>query len=383
MRCLIIKHQAFHCYDDMAQACMENGVQILSESVTSPEDAQRVLAKVDRFRPDFILNYPSFLSLVSQIGAMRGIPVFHWVVDKVLDPEHIKPDSFADTDHIFAACRSDVAEYRRIGVKSRYFPNSCNIAGDDYSRYDKIYNVSYVGTIELGENNYYRQFVREIRHSVTTPQEEQNLEQLIHVLEVALSRQAEASKRFVYILPDLVSKILDTVGDAFPGISPHELTAILTKETCFHQRRHFLERIPQLDVFGPEDWTRAPLPNVRYHGVVNLRESGRVFAASTINLSISRVYSQDGLSDRIFNVLYAGGFLLTNRQETISELFQEGVDLEAYATVEELLDKIAFYENHPQAREGIARRGHENVIRNHTFNNRIRTMLPLLTRWDG
>jgi Glycosyl transferases group 1 len=68
---------------------------------------------------------------------------------------------------------------------------------------------------------------------------------------------------------------------------------------------------------------------------------------------------------RIFEVLMAGGFLLTDRlslQSGLFSLFQEGVHLECYGSEYELLEKIEFYLKHPDKAEKIASAGHQKLI---------------------
>jgi Glycosyl transferases group 1 len=68
---------------------------------------------------------------------------------------------------------------------------------------------------------------------------------------------------------------------------------------------------------------------------------------------------------RVFEVLMAGGFLLTDRlsiQSGLFYLFEEGVDLECYGNEEELIDKVNFYLNNPEKAEQIAAAGQQKLI---------------------
>jgi hypothetical protein len=68
---------------------------------------------------------------------------------------------------------------------------------------------------------------------------------------------------------------------------------------------------------------------------------------------------------RVFEVLLAGGFLLTDRlapQAGLGRVFQEGVHLECYGSEQELLDKTQHYLAHPDEAAAIARRGQEAVL---------------------
>jgi hypothetical protein len=68
---------------------------------------------------------------------------------------------------------------------------------------------------------------------------------------------------------------------------------------------------------------------------------------------------------RVFEVLLAGGFLLTDRLAPaagLGLLFQEGVHLECYGSEAELLDKTRYYLAHPDEAAAIARRGQQAVL---------------------
>ncbi|MBF0154610.1 MAG: glycosyltransferase family 1 protein [Magnetococcales bacterium] len=383
MRCLITQFRRFNYYDDMVKACRENGLEVACVYCDDLEDGGQVLETVNRFRPHFILNHPIYSLVASRVGAMKGIPVVHWIVDKILNKECYNSPIYSDTDLVLSTYREDADKLAALGVRAGYLLNACNIEPVDYGRVEKQYGVTFVGTIELGKNNYYRQIMASGRDTFdrASPAHAALFQTIQNACDEILHQQQEASRLFLYKVPELVAEMYKKTGHVFlqARFIPDDVVALLTKETAFHQRRHFLQAIPQLDAFGPEDWTQAELPNVSYRGAVDLRASGHVFAASRINLSITRIYQLDGLSDRIFNVLRARGFLLANRQETLSEVFQEGVHLDTYSTVEELLDKIRFYEKSPHIREKIAARGYDNVLKNHTFTQRIREMLPLLS----
>ncbi|MBF2083860.1 glycosyltransferase [Thermoleptolyngbya sp. C42_A2020_037] len=71
------------------------------------------------------------------------------------------------------------------------------------------------------------------------------------------------------------------------------------------------------------------------------------------------------LNRRVFEVLMAGGFLLSDRlspQAGLSQLFQEGTHLECYGDEQELLDKISYYLSHPEEAAQIASAGQQRLL---------------------
>ena len=69
---------------------------------------------------------------------------------------------------------------------------------------------------------------------------------------------------------------------------------------------------------------------------------------------------------------------MTNYQTELSDYFEIGVDLEAYSSMDELIDKCSYYLQHEEERASIARNGYEKVKANHSYYHRINSMLSVL-----
>lgn len=118
------------------------------------------------------------------------------------------------------------------------------------------------------------------------------------------------------------------------------------------------------------------LPHIHNRGFAKSHtEMPVIFNQSKINLNITAKSIRSGLSLRIFDVLGCGGFLITNYQAELPEVFEIGKELESYASPEELMEKCTYYLVHDSAREAIARRGYEKVCRLHTWDTRLLTIL--------
>ena len=69
---------------------------------------------------------------------------------------------------------------------------------------------------------------------------------------------------------------------------------------------------------------------------------------------------------------------MTNFQSELTDYFTIGVDLEAYSSMDELVDKCAYYLAHNEERKQIAKNGYERMSADHTYPHRIREMLKTL-----
>jgi len=103
--------------------------------------------------------------------------------------------------------------------------------------------------------------------------------------------------------------------------------------------------------------------NVNLHsGPASQEDASAAYNIYNISLNISL---NSDLNWRFFEVLAAGGFLLTDRLPTesgINELFLEGKHYEAFASEAELLNKLEFYTRHPEVSAKIALDGQRRYM---------------------
>lgn len=132
-----------------------------------------------------------------------------------------------------------------------------------------------------------------------------------------------------------------------------------------------------VDLYTLSDASKIPLINCR--GEANtISEMPLIFNNTRINLNITFRAIQTGLSLRVYDVLGCGGFLLTNYQEELPEIYEPGKEIETFSSKEELLDKVDFYLKNESARVKIARAGYERTLACHTYEHRIEEMIKLI-----
>lgn len=157
-------------------------------------------------------------------------------------------------------------------------------------------------------------------------------------------------------------------------IAAHSYIGYQVAETERIRTLNTLAQYFSVDLYTRSD--TSSLQNVNIHGgVKTLTEMPKIFHLSKINLNMTIKPIQTGLPLRIFDIMGCGGFLMTNYQAELADLFEIGVDLEAYGSMEELVEKCAFYLEHEDVRAKIARTGYEKVLKYHTYQNRIMEML--------
>lgn len=92
-------------------------------------------------------------------------------------------------------------------------------------------------------------------------------------------------------------------------------------------------------------------------GVYNKAHS-KVVSETKINLCFT---AGGGVSNRLYKLLAAGGFVLTMPWDTMKEDFSPGKDFVVFTTPSELKEKIKYYLENEDEREEIALHGHKTV----------------------
>ena len=82
------------------------------------------------------------------------------------------------------------------------------------------------------------------------------------------------------------------------------------------------------------------------------------------------------VSNRIFDALAAGAFVISDYLPEIDELFDGAVVM--YETKEELQEKIDYYLAHPDLRRELAEKGKRIILDHHTFRHRVDKILSVM-----
>lgn len=157
-------------------------------------------------------------------------------------------------------------------------------------------------------------------------------------------------------------------------------TTVLGFKIAEVQRRRALIELSKyfnVNVFSNSDV--SDLVRVHYMGSVDYwSELPRVFRESKVNLNFTIPNIKSGIPLRVWDVLGARGFLLTNYQAEIPLYFKEGEDLVCFDGIEDLKEKAAYYLSHDEERKEIAWNGYEKVKKYHSYVNRIQEMLHIV-----
>jgi hypothetical protein len=108
----------------------------------------------------------------------------------------------------------------------------------------------------------------------------------------------------------------------------------------------------------------------------SFEEMARVYRQSRIVLNIARDDFPQDANLRVFEVMAAGALLITSLPSELTQIgFEEGVHFIGYREVKEIQPLIRKYLAEESARRRIAEAAREKVLREHTYDGRVETIV--------
>jgi spore maturation protein CgeB len=136
-----------------------------------------------------------------------------------------------------------------------------------------------------------------------------------------------------------------------------------------------------LEFFGdPHGWRtvfggRAPVhPDVNYFS-----ETPCVYRSATVSINATSLQMPQAVNQRVFDVPACGGFLLTDRQHDLDELFEPG-EVAVYDGADDIADRTSFWLSHGVERRQLAEQARRRVMAHHTYGRRMQQLLDVLVR---
>ena len=145
------------------------------------------------------------------------------------------------------------------------------------------------------------------------------------------------------------------------------------------ERRKLLERVATLGydfrLYTGSDVSKNEKLKSVNKGYINYStQMPSVFANSRINLNITLRSIHTGVPLRVMDILACGGFVLTNYQEEIVELFEENKEIVIYRSLDDCIDKINYYLEHEDKRQAIAEAGKRAVLDRFDYKEGLRNL---------
>lgn len=194
-----------------------------------------------------------------------------------------------------------------------------------------------------------------------------------------------------FIIEELLTdEIVETFKAHLPGFFTYPYDSYLTDKKTTAQlyigsKISAMERLRVMELlskrFSVDLYTASDtssLPHIHNRGLAKtLEEMPIIFYNSKINLNITSKSIRSGLPLRIFDIMGCGGFVLTNFQPELPELFTPGENIVFYENLEDLVCKTDYFLHHEKERREIAENGLATVKKFHTYPIRLQQMLDI------
>lgn len=313
------------------------------------------------------VNYHPILARLCHEVQLKYIA---WCYDCPLNVISIEDTLSYETNYVFLFDRQQYLGYYNRGFRTVYHMplgvNSRRISALAYSpALAQKYSceVSFVG-------NLYPSMLQEIFAPMSP-----FLQGYLHAL-----MDAQSKVYGCYLLDELLTDdLLGQINSSYREKVPDTAFTLSREALNFAMASEITrkDRLILLNLLGKRHHTRfysyAPsdlIKNIIYGGSLDyVTEMPYAFHYSNINLNPSLRIIQTGIPLRAFDVMGAGGFLLSNWQEELAEAYMDGVDLALYDSIPDALEKASFYLAHEDVRAQIAESGREKTLQEHDLQN--------------
>lgn len=388
MKILMLEWKSFG-NDDILSAFHELGHTVKTipfsnkEVHHNEETEEQLVTQIREFGPDFVFtfNYFPIVSLACKKADMRYVA---WIYDNpyvlLYSYTIIYPGNY-----VFVFDKELYQEFHSAGITTvHYMPLAANTdrlsAMNDFEmfRNSTAFNqsdIAFIGSLYTEKHQFYQRL-----NGINAYTE--------GYLEGIMSAQKHVyGYNFIQELltKDIVNelmRVLPMEPDATSVETVEYLYAqyVINRQITALERTELLTAIGQkyfFDLYTPHKETT--LPGCINHGPVDYYDMAPyVFKNTKINLNITLRSIKSGIPLRAFDILGAGGFLLTNYQADFADCYIPGEDFVYYESQSDLLNKIDYYLNHEDERKAIAESGFARTAANHTYRHRVEEILTYL-----
>lgn len=345
------------------------------------EASDKLLQEVKKETPDFVMSF-NYFPLVSKVCNELGVKYASWVYDNPA----VRLFSYTlinKCNYVFVFDSQMYETFASQGINTVYYlPMAAAVR-----RYDKLPRnpekekrlsgkISFVGHLYNEDHNYYDKLM------------EKASDYCKGYLEGLIRSQMEIQGLDVVsksIQPEVMKEMIDVleIKPGYDSVASYEYlysNYVINRKITSLERCEILEEIGKkypVELFTSDTgFNKAGINN---HGEVDYYLSmPYVFKNSDINLNITLRSIQKGIPLRIMDIMGCGGFVLTNYQEDMFRFFEAGRDFVYYESRSDLMDKIGYYLAHEDERKEIAKRGHDRVLQEHTYEQRLRDIISIL-----
>lgn len=377
------------CEPDIIEGFEDLGhtVSQITEEITNKNlvfgDSARIVSRFLMDHPQDCVFTVNFFPVISDVCNIFKIKYICWIVDSPVMELFAKPIQ-NPCNRVFLFDRAQYDEIAPLNPGHIFhFPLAVNITAKQkvittasaIERKHFASEVSFVGSLYTEKCPY---------DKLTSPPE---------YLSGYLNGLIESQLRvygYFFVEDLLTDEMVEAFKKCLPGFYSYPMETFLTDKITMAQlyigsKITAVERVRTMDLLSkhyPVDLytgsDTSALPQVNNRGFAkSLTEMPIIFHESRINLNPTAKSIRSGLPQRIFDIMGCGGFVLTNYQQELPEIFEIGSEVAAYSSLEELNDMVDYYLNHDKERLEIAHNGFEKVAKEYNYPLRLEQLLNL------
>lgn len=324
----------------------------------------------------FTVNY---FPMISDICQRFNIPYISWCCDCPLGTMYHE-SVFNPVNTIFTFDKLNQLEFEAMGANVHYLPLCADVDRVDKLIYEEIEpdkycaDISFVGSMynknsfdDICEKlpEYIRGYFEGIMKMQMNIYGDYLLDEMLdsHTL-------YELNKHFVLAKSDRSFSDLDMVFSS----------TVLGFKIAQMERKSMLAELSKANVIALyTDDNNVNMPGVENRGLADYwNVTPKIFNRSKINLNLTLRNIRTGIPLRIWDILAAGGFCITNYQPELEMYFENGKDLVYFDSKKDLAAKVKYYLEHEDERREIAISGYNKVKKTHTYQHRFDEMQQII-----
>lgn len=325
---------------------------------------------------DFVFSFDYF-PLISNVCNTINIPYLSWTYDSPLLTLFCK-NVHNPCNHIFIFDKTLYNTLKSYNVNSIYYlPLAVNTNRlNKVTKYNSKYtsDISFVGSLYLNHNfydkiNYLPDYLKGYLDGIIRAQ--QNIHGYNLLVELLSDSLLSEIKKYVSFSLDENYFASDALifSSLFLG---QKVTSLERIEIIDH-----LSKILDFKLYSNDATNEYPhIKNYGYIDYYNVMPN--IFYNSKINLNITLRSIESGIPLRAMDIMGSQGFLLSNYQSELLEIFEPDKDFVYYENFDDLREKTEFYIKNDTERNKIIKSGYDKVKKHHTYEIRIKEMLKLV-----
>ena len=372
---------------DIKDAYREIGHEVISFPYdpasyrSDPVYENSLTQEIRKHSPDYIFSF-NYFPIVSKVCNQEGLPYISWVYDSPYITLYSYMTIFP-CNHIFVFDREFANEFIKNGIRTvHYLPLAANTKRlDQMNQFSAFHNspyanktdVAFIGSLytENVKSGFFSRFDTVSQYTKG------------YLYGIMAAQKNVFGYNFIQetLTPDIITD-LEAACPSKPnadGVESNEYIYaqyFVNRQITAMERPEIIRYISQyfpMDLYTPgKDFNCS---NVVIHEPVDYYNiAPYVYKCAKINLNISLRSIKSGMPLRAFDIMGAGGFLLSNFQTDFLDHFIPGEDFAFYDSQKDLVDKIDYYLRNDAERIDMAASAHKKIQQQHTFVHRIKEM---------